>query len=233
MLSIIKKVILFFLSLIFFGAISYFLYQYTKDDIKIVYNTNSIETTSRNTAYQFFSKITVKSDSPNYITELESGSLEEISPEELALYQNEGEILYDMEKYNSKLIIGSILVDGKIFDGENAHTLSKGFWHFPLSKAPGKKGNTVIIGHRYDKMPPATDTFFNLDKVVPGDKIIIKQDNQDWSYTVSETKVVSPNERSILAQTNDYRLTLITCHPLWSSKERFVVIAKLDKVSII
>lgn len=79
-------------------------------------------------------------------------------------------------------------------------------------------------------MPPNTNTFFNLDKARVGDKIVINQKDGSYRYTVTEKKVVEKNDRSVLLNTNDYRLTLITCTPLWTSDQRLVVIGKLDKV---
>ena len=79
-------------------------------------------------------------------------------------------------------------------------------------------------------MPPATDTFFNLDKVKIGDKVYIEQNGEKISFTVTETKIVEKTDRNILTQTDDYRITIVTCHPLWTDDQRLVVIAKLDKI---
>lgn len=106
----------------------------------------------------------------------------------------------------------------------------KGIWHFPLSDAPGQRGNAVFIAHRYLHVPPATDTFFSLDKVKVGDKVKIKTTSGDFNYTVTETKIAERNDRTIVMPTSDYRITLITCTPLWTDHQRLVVVAKLDKV---
>ena len=108
--------------------------------------------------------------------------------------------------------------------------MNKGFWHFPTSDLPGQKGNSVIIGHRYAKLPPNKDTFFNLDKVKVGDKIEVVQLDQTHTYIVTDTKIVEKNDISILQNYSDYRITLITCSPLWSSNQRLVVVGKLDKL---
>jgi sortase A len=135
-----------------------------------------------------------------------------------------------LEKLNSKLYIDSIDVEGKIFQGKDSTTMDKGFWHFPTSVYPGQRGNSVIIAHRYLHLPPAKDTFFNLDKVRKGDEIVVTQDGNRYTYIVSETKVVEKNDISVLQDSADYQITLITCAPLWTSKQRLVVIGKLDKL---
>lgn len=135
-----------------------------------------------------------------------------------------------LEEIDATLFIDSISIEGKIYQGESSKTIDVGFWHFPLSKFPGQKGNAVIIGHRFQYLPPAKNTFFNLDKIAVGDEIVIKHKEGDWKYVVTETKVVDDNDLSVVRDSDDYRLTLITCTPLWTSEQRFVVIAKLDKL---
>ncbi|MGI6443440.1 MAG: sortase [Candidatus Dojkabacteria bacterium] len=135
-----------------------------------------------------------------------------------------------LEELDATLFIDSISIEGKIYQGESSKTIDVGFWHFPLSKFPGQKGNAVIIGHRFQYLPPAKNTFFNLDKIAVGDEIVIKHNEGDWKYIVTETKVVDDNDLSVVRDSEDYRLTLITCTPLWTSEQRFVVIAKLDKL---
>lgn len=135
-----------------------------------------------------------------------------------------------LEELEATLHIESILVEGKIFQGASSKTIDTGFWHFPLSKFPGQKGNSVIIGHRFQHLPPAKNTFFNLDKVAIGDSIIIKHTEGEWKYIVTDIKVVDDNDLSVVRDTDDYRLTVITCTPLWTSQQRLVVTAKLDKL---
>lgn len=135
-----------------------------------------------------------------------------------------------LEELNTKLYIDSIDVQGEIFQGINSHTMDKGFWHFPASVYPGQKGNSVIISHRYLFVPPAKNTFYNLDKVHKGDTITVKQKDNIYNYIVSEVKVVEKNDISVIQNSSDYQITLITCTPLWTSHQRLVVIGKLDKL---
>ncbi len=135
-----------------------------------------------------------------------------------------------LEEVNTSLSIEKVFVDGKIFQGVDAYTMDKGFWHFPSSTYPGHRGNFVVIGHRFMNIPPAKDTFYNLDKVNIGDEIKVNHSEGDYTYIVTEIKEVEANDLSVVKETDDYRLTLITCTPLWTSERRLVVIAKLDKL---
>lgn len=135
-----------------------------------------------------------------------------------------------LEELEMEVIIESIGVEGNIFQGEDANTMDKGFWHFPLSSYPGSKGNAVIIGHRFKYVPPNKNTFFHLDQLQVGDEIVIKHKEGQYTYIIVDTHIADPNDISVLENTEDYRLTLITCTPLWTSEKRLVITAKLDKL---
>lgn len=135
-----------------------------------------------------------------------------------------------LEETHATLTIDSTNIVGNISEGTTSDAMMHGFWHFPSSAYPGQKGNTVIIGHRFQYIPPAKNTFFNLDKVKIGDSIVITQDVGAYTYIVTDIQIVEPNDMSVLQKTDDYRLTLLTCTPLWTSKQRLVITAKLDKL---
>ena len=143
-----------------------------------------------------------------------------------------------LEELNTTIRIDTINIEGDIVQGESSLRMNDGFWHFPTTSYPGEKGNRVIIGHRFLHLPPRKDTFFNLEDIKIGESIVISQntdpnnptEEENLNYIVTETKIVEPNDVSVIQQTDDYRLTLITCTPLWTSEKRFVVIAKLDKL---
>jgi sortase A len=143
-----------------------------------------------------------------------------------------------LEELNTTINIDTINIEGKIVQGESSLRMDDGFWHFPTTSFPGEKGNSVIIGHRFLHLPPRKDTFFNLEDIKIGENIVISQstdpsrpeEKEFFNYIVTETKIVESNDISVIQQTDDYRLTLITCTPLWTSQKRFVVIAKLDKL---
>jgi len=51
--------------------------------------------------------------------------------------------------------------------------------------------------------------------------------NSYYYYKVIEKKIVPPNDASILKQTEESRLTIYTCDPIYSQKNRLVVVAEL------
>lgn len=125
----------------------------------------------------------------------------------------------------NKLVVPRMFLDEPVLEGPNIYTANKGIWRLPSSSTPDKGGNTVLIGHRF-LYSRNQAVFYNLDKIQVGDKLAMYWENQRYTYQVSEIKVVSPQQTDIEAPTEDARLTLYTCTPLWTSKNRLVVTAK-------
>lgn len=229
-LKLLAKLLSIILFISTFVAITLFFIYPQLPEIKANIEELSPYRVTQNTALSIFTHI-LPSQSIDLIAEInQTGTIENIPIEEIIKLRNEGKILFNMEKQDTELYIPKANIKGDVVDDETPYGLERGFWHFPLSTIPGQQGNTVIIGHRFKYMPPNTNTFFNLDKARVGDKIVINQKDGSYRYTITEKKVVEKNDRSVLLNTNDYRLTLITCTPLWTSDQRLVVIGKLDKV---
>lgn len=230
----ILKVISFSVLILFIGLTAFFLIYPNWNNIVLAKKELSKATDIRSTSYNMFMQ-TFTTITPHTVQQVSSdltseGALEFLSQEQLANSGLLNDSAYLLTNRNAALQIDSANIAGKLYEGEDAFTMDKGFWHYPLSVLPGQQGNFVVIGHRFDKIPPRTDTFYNLDKVAVGDRIKIKIDMEDYTYIVSETKIVEKTAVSVLKNSTDYRITIITCHPLWTSDQRLVVVGKLDKV---
>ncbi len=127
----------------------------------------------------------------------------------------------------NRLMIATAGVDMPLFLSANDKALLKGGWMYSGNSTPDKGGNTVIFGHRWLYKPPIKNTFYSLDKVKVGDQFSIDWNGKTYNYHVSETRIVNPTEVSVLNPTNSPQVTLITCTPLFSTKQRLVVIGKL------
>ncbi len=123
------------------------------------------------------------------------------------------------------LIVPKLNLKQQIYEGLDANTLDTGLWRLPASGDPAKGGNTVIAGHRF--IYGSATPFYHLDKMSQGDNITIYWQKVRYDYTVIDVKIVQPTEVSVLDQTKEPQLTLFTCTPLWTAKERLIVIAKL------
>jgi sortase A len=127
----------------------------------------------------------------------------------------------------AEIIIDSIKVDKFVVAGVGYKELEKGPGLFTGSPLPGQLGNVAISGHRTTYGAP----FSRLDELVAGDRIVMKTSRATFTYLVSGVpKIVKPTDVDVIRTVDPTRatLTLITCHPKWTSKNRLVVTAELE-----
>lgn len=137
-----------------------------------------------------------------------------------------GQAEYDVSP--NRVIIAKIGVNTPIVDSANGdYALSKGAWRIPESSAPDKGGNTVITGHRFKYLPPSNLTFYLFHELEIGDTVLAIWQDKKYYYKIKEIKTVAARDLSILNQTEDSILTLFTCDPIYSQKNRLVVIGEL------
>lgn len=134
-----------------------------------------------------------------------------------------------------RLVIPAIGVDKTYLRGVGRDELRKGPGHYPLTAFPGQPGNAAIAGHRTTYGAP----FFDLDKLVPGDEIIVETLQGRFTYLVDGHRpnegggpalghfIVAPTATWVLENHGDSRLTLTACHPKRSAAQRIVVTATL------
>lgn len=127
----------------------------------------------------------------------------------------------------NQLVIPSIFLNETILEGNTIGTADNGPWRRPLSGNPEAGGNTVIVGHRWTYRA-ARDIFFHLDKVAVGDPIALYWNKKEYIYKVTAISVVQPHEIWVEEQTDTPTVTLYTCTPVWSSRQRLVVRAELQ-----
>jgi sortase A len=126
---------------------------------------------------------------------------------------------------DNRLVIGGIALDEKIYSGTDASLVNKGVWARPNTSTPAKGSNTVLVAHRFTYNGPAT--FYNLDKMQTNDTISVYWEGKEYVYAVFEVRVVPAGTLSVEAPTNEHILTLYTCTPLWSARDRLVIKARL------
>ncbi|MFA6587870.1 MAG: sortase [Patescibacteria group bacterium] len=128
---------------------------------------------------------------------------------------------------DNRLVIPKIGVNLPIVEGQNEDiALNRGAWHIPNSSNPKIGGNTVLSAHRFRYRPPSNLTLYLLDKVQAGDIMIIYWQGKEYDYRVSATKIVPRSNTDMAEPTQEPRLTVFTCHPLFSTKNRLVVIGE-------
>lgn len=110
-----------------------------------------------------------------------------------------------------------------VVQGVSRRNLRSGAGHMPHTPLPGQAGNAVISGHRTTYGAP----FHELDQLVPGDIIEVETAIGIHTYAVDQTVIVGPRELWVTEDREGAWLTLTTCHPKFSSRQRLVVFAQL------
>ena len=119
--------------------------------------------------------------------------------------------------------IPKIGVDKTVVQGVGLADLRKAPGHYPETPMPGEQGNAAIAGHRTTYGAP----FNRLDELAAGDEILVTTVKGSFTYTVTGLKVVKPSQTEVLNATPTPTLTLTTCNPKYSAKERLVVSASI------
>lgn len=134
-----------------------------------------------------------------------------------------GKPLDKPEQVIGKILIPAIDSELLVVEGTDSRQLRWGAGHLTGSAYPGESGNCVLAAHR----DYTFGTYFSrLDEVHEGDTIEIEYLGFTHSYRVTGSLVTTPDDLSVLMPTEKPTLTLITCHPRGSGKERLIVIAE-------
>lgn len=130
----------------------------------------------------------------------------------------------------TRIKIAKIDVDVVVVEGTTLSALRAGAGHYPQTPLPCESGNVSIAGHRTTYGKP----FHNLDLLSLGDTIVLETPIGSCTYkVVTAPFVVTPTDTSVIAPTPVPSLTLTTCHPKGSARQRLIVRAELvgDAVS--
>ena len=136
-----------------------------------------------------------------------------------------------------------------VVQGTGQEELAQGPGHYVGTAMPGQPGNVGIAGHRVGRGSP----FLDLDKMRPGDAIVVETADSWFTYRVlgdaatgdfnadpsgiPGQEIVSPSNIDVISPTPDQPdttaasgsyLTITTCHPKYSARQRLVVHARLD-----
>ena len=116
-------------------------------------------------------------------------------------------------------------VDLIVLAGGSGRTLAFGPGHLSASALPGMQGNTVIAGHR--------DTHFNfLQHLDVGESLVIETaSGRKHLYKVTNIEVIDSRRGSLLLDTEESLLSLVTCYPFEAVEPgrpmRYIVTAKM------
>ena len=113
-----------------------------------------------------------------------------------------------------------------VVEGTTPAALRAGAGHYPTTPLPGEAGNVAIAGHRTTFGRP----FNRLDELKPGDIATLETPFALYTYKAvpafaghANPWVVTPTDFSVVSQGAGRLLTLTTCHPKGSARQRLVM----------
>jgi sortase A len=108
-----------------------------------------------------------------------------------------------------------------------------GAGHYEGTAMPGGLGNFAVAGHRTTYAKP----FNRIAELQVGDPLVIRTTDNIWYvYRVTSTEIVRPTNVGVIAPVpndpgavpTERMITLTTCHPMFSARERYIVHGVLD-----
>ena len=126
----------------------------------------------------------------------------------------------------TRLRIPKLGVNVIVVEGTSGNALRAGAGHFHDTALPGEPGNVAIAGHRTGYGEP----FRHIEKLEKGDQIILETPFATYVYKVGppfdghrNPWIVPPTDILVKGPTADAVVTLVTCDPPGTSKNRLIV----------
>ena len=121
-----------------------------------------------------------------------------------------------------------------VLQGTDHPTLGKGVGHYVGTAMPGVVGNFATAGHRTTYGKPYAD----IDKLRPGDFIVIETKANYIVYAVQRHVIVTPDHVEVIAPVPQHPgatpteawMTMTACNPKFSAQQRYVVFSKLMRI---
>lgn len=107
-----------------------------------------------------------------------------------------------------------------------------GIGHYAGTAMPGGVGNFALAGHRVTFGKP----FNRIEELQVDDALVVRTADTWYVYKVTSTEVVLPRDVRVIApvpnepgaEPTERFITLTTCHPMFSARERYIVHGVLD-----
>jgi sortase A len=114
-----------------------------------------------------------------------------------------------------------------VYQGTGRDVLMRGVGHYVGTADPGQIGNFAVAGHRTTHGKP----FNQIAELKTGDVVLVETVDTYFVYRVTSDEIVPPTQTSVIwpvpgkknATPTQALLTMTSCHPEFSSRERYVV----------
>ncbi len=123
--------------------------------------------------------------------------------------------ILEIPKINLKVVVA---------EGVEKDIIKYAVGHFEETVMPGELGNCALAGHRnFD----TGEFFLKINKLKVDDEIKISTHENTFTYKVTESFTVAPEDTYVLDKSDEAIITLVTC--TYDGKERLIVKGKLAK----
>lgn len=106
-----------------------------------------------------------------------------------------------------------------VVQGDGWEQLKRGVGQHVGSADPGQPGNLVLSAHN----DIFGELFRDLDKLKPGDKVIVTTASRSYTYLVTGMRIVAPTDVGVMNPTSKPTITLVSCYPYLVDNQRIVV----------
>lgn len=124
------------------------------------------------------------------------------------------------------MTIDKLGIQVPVYNGADDFNLNRGVARIRGTATIDEIGNLGIAGHR--------DGFFRgLKDIDVGDRIVLQTIRGTVNYAVSSITIVDPSDVSVLADTEERTITLVTCYPFYyvgHAPKRYIVKAKAERL---
>lgn len=115
----------------------------------------------------------------------------------------------------------------ELVQGTTGASLAVGPGHYRETDLPGQGGTIAIAGHRTTYLAP----FRDINALRPGESVELDMPYGAFTYVVSRSEIVPPDDWAITRPAGYEQLVLSSCNPLFSAAQRIVVFARLASVT--
>jgi sortase A len=105
-------------------------------------------------------------------------------------------------------------------EGVDSTILYSGPGHYPETPWPGQTGMVAVAAHNV--------YWIDFPQLARGDEVDLETRYGTFKYTVTGSRIVQPDDRTIVVQGAGRHLTLTTCWPTWAgsfANRRYVIFA--------
>lgn len=148
------------------------------------------------------------------------------APGRIADYQNS--LTAELPPILGVLEVPSVSLEVPVYQEDSALVMDRAAGVINGMAYPHEGGNIGISGHR--------DGYFRaLKDVKVGDRIVLQTLQGEKHFTIDATTVVDKTDTTLLKDTPEQTVTLVTCYPFYfvgHAPQRFIVTASLDTTDV-